>query len=297
MRVVLAVGTVLMCCAAQVQTPPAGAPARDPEAGESEERPLLENTGKPMVVEYRCGDDDIRAAGLTCTREDPCPLYLELSSVEAVGDRIFLAGNIHTSSTTLASVLLASDDIGKTWREPHERIRDAGLDAIQFIDFQNGWASGGLLRPLPHDPFLLITSDGGRAWRAHPIFAEPRFGFIQQFWFSTRNNGSMVIDRGQAGESGRYELYETPNAGESWTLRQSSEHPLQMKRTGGAANADWRLRADATTKSYRVERHAGDRWHAMASFAVSIGGCAPPEAPAGPSGISEPVGGVNPSGW
>ena len=292
----MALGAAVLCAAAQVQTPPATPPASGQAAEKPveppAERPILQNHGRPMALEYRCNEEEIRSTGLSCTREDPCPLYLELTSVEAAGNRIFLVGNIHSPSTTLSSVLLASDDGGKTWREPHERLRAAGLDHIQFIDFQNGWISGALLHPLPHDPFLLTTSDGGQLWRVQAIFAEPRFGFIQQFWFSSRTNGSIVMDQGQAGESGRYELYETPNAGDTWVLRQTSERPLQIKRASGTT--DWRLRADAATKSYRIERHAADAWHGIASFAVSIGGCTPPEPPAVPSEANAP--GISGSG-
>ena len=264
-----------LAAAAQIQTPP---PGTAPPA----EKPALQNTGKPMVVEYRCSEEDIQWSGLTCTQEDPCPVYLELAAVEAVGNRIFLAGNIHSSATTLDSVLLASDDAGKTWREPHERLRASGLDRIQFVDFENGWISGAVLHPLPHDPFLLITEDGGKVWRYHAISNEPSFGSILQFWFSSRSNGTMVIDRGRAGESRQYEMYETPDAGETWSLKEQSDRPIKMKRAG-TANADWRIRADATTKSFRIERRAGERWHSIAAFAVSAGSCKTPE-PAAPPG-------------
>jgi len=246
------------------------------------EAPVLQNTGKPMVIEYSCTEEDIQAAGLNCTLDDPCPVYLELAAVEAVGNRVFVAGNIHSSSTTLYSVLLSSDDAGKTWHEPRERIRSAGLDGIQFVDFENGWISGAVLHPLPHDPFFLITSDGGQTWRYHPISTEPNYGSIQQFWFNSRSSGSMVIDRGRGSENGRYELYETSNAGESWSLKQGSDQPIRMKRAG-TANADWRVRADAASKSFHVERHTGERWHSIAAFSVSIGSCKPPEAPPAPA--------------
>jgi photosystem II stability/assembly factor-like uncharacterized protein len=235
-----------------------------------------------MMVDYRCAEEDIRLAGLSCTIDDPCPVFLELASVETVGNRIFAAGNIHSSTTTLASVLLASDDGGKTWREPYERVRLAGLDRIQFIDFENGWAGGEVQHPLPRDPFLLATTDGGKTWRAHPIFAEPQFGSILQFWFGSRSNGGLVIDRGRTSESGRYELYETPNAGETWMLRQTNPQPIQMKHAGGTADADWRLRADAASKSYHIERRVGGGWRGIAAFSVSIGVCKPPEAPVPP---------------
>jgi hypothetical protein len=259
--------------AAQVEKP----------AERAAEIPPLVNTGKPMTVEYVCGEEDIRSAGLSCTLDEPCPLFLELASVEAVGNRIFAAGNIHSSSTTLSSVLLASDDTGKTWREPHTRIPLAGLDRIQFIDFETGWISGEMQHPLPHDPFFLVTKDGGKTWQEHSIFGEPQFGSILQFAFSSRANGSLVIDRGSTGESGRYQLFETTNAGESWTLRQGNERPIEIKRASGGVDADWRLRADAASKSYRIERRAGGGWHGIAAFSVSIGVCTPPEIPAAPA--------------
>jgi len=263
-----------LLCVARIAVAQVEKPAEQPA-----EIPPLQNSGKPMIVDYHCGEEDIRLSGLSCTMEDPCPVFLELASVEAIGNRIFVAGNIHSSSTTLSSVLLSSDDAGKTWRAPHERIRLAGLDHIQFIDFENGWVSGEVQHPLPRDPFLLVTTDGGKLWQAHPIFLEPQFGSIQQFWFSSRTSGSLVIDRGHAGESGRYELYETPNAGETWMLRQTNERPIQMKHASGSVEADWRLRADAASKSYRIERRAGGGWRGIAAFSVSIGACTPPEIP------------------
>jgi hypothetical protein len=272
----MALGVGLLClaglAAAQVEKP-----AEPPQ-----ENPPLRNTGKPMIVDYHCSEDDIRLAGLTCTIDDPCPVYLELASVEAVGNRILAAGNIHTSTTTLYSVLLASDDAGKTWRELYERIRLAGLDRIQFVDFENGWVSGEVQHPLPRDPFLLATTDGGKTWQAHPIFADPQFGSAVDFWFNSRANGNLVIYRGRTGESGSYELYETPNAGETWMLRQTSERVIELMRTK-PVDADLRLRADAASKSYRIERHASGAWRGIAAFSVSIGGCKPPEMPSPPA--------------
>ncbi|MGO4883060.1 MAG: WD40/YVTN/BNR-like repeat-containing protein [Bryobacteraceae bacterium] len=242
-----------------------------------------------MAVDYHCGEDDIRAAGLSCTIDDPCPVFLELDAVETVGNRIFVAGNIHSSSTTFASVLLSSDDAGQTWREPHERIHLAGLDRIQFIDYQNGWAAGEVQHPLPRDPFLLATTDGGKTWEAKPIFADPQFGAVLQFWFTSRTNGNLVIDRGRNGESGRYELYETSNAGDTWRLHQTSERPIDLAHA--SSNTDWRLRADRASKSYRIERRTAGAWKTVAAFSISAGSCKPPEPlPAPPESGAAGVG-------
>ena len=89
--------------------PPAAVPPVVPAAP-----PVLENTGKPMVAPFHCTEEDIRSAGLGCSEEDPCPVYLELSAVESTGLRIFAAGNIHAATATLYTMLLGSDDNGQT---------------------------------------------------------------------------------------------------------------------------------------------------------------------------------------
>lgn len=255
MRSALAVGILALPAVAFQQPPPA-----------------LSFDGKPIQVECRCTPEDIQSAGLTCTEEEPCPLYLELAAVESVGNKIFTAGNIHSDTATLYSMVLASDDSGKTWREPFERVKASGLDHIQFVDFENGWISGQLLQPLPQDPFFLITSDGGKTWRRRPVFGESRAGSVSQFWFSSRNNGSLVIDRG---ETGQYELYETPNGGETWMLREVNEKPLRLRRAAGAGASDWRIRADKATRAFWIERRQGEKWAGLAAFAVRAGACRP----------------------
>src|SRR5438105_3172943 len=85
----------------------------------------------PVKIEYACTPEDIDSFGLACSAEDACPVFLELSSVEAVGAKIFVAGNLHTERTTLYSILLTSEDDGKTWTEPQKRMRAAALEQIQ----------------------------------------------------------------------------------------------------------------------------------------------------------------------
>jgi len=262
----------------------------------------MENAGKPMVATFQCTDEDIQRAGLTCSEEDPCPVYLELATGNASGSRILAAGNLHTSAVTLYSLLLASEDGGRTWREPHERIQAAGLDHIQFLDADTGWVSGLSLSPLPQDPFLLVTLDGGKTWRQRPIFSEGadnRNGTIQQFSFSARDSGSLIVDHGQGSDGDRYEMYESRDAGESWSIKESSNKPLRLWRPPPAPSADWRVRADANTQSFHIERRAGgaeagvpaarERWTSVAAFAVKLAGCKPQPANEAPPDQSTPI--------
>ena len=266
MRWLWAAPTFLLAAWAQ---PAVDKPPADPSA--------LENSGKPMAPKFQCTEEDIQSFGLSCTEEEPCPIYMELSAFEPVGNQIFAVGNIHSGASTLYSIVLASSDGGKTWREPFERIRGASLDRILFSGFENGWITGQIVNPLARDPFLLITNDGGKNWRRQPVFGESRAGSIQQIWFDSRTTGSLIFDGGPSGEGLRYELHESATGGDNWMVREASEKPIRLKRMLPAAeNSDWRLHADAASKSNRVEKRQGGAWRPVASFAVAIGSCKPP---------------------
>jgi len=243
---------------------------------------VLENAGKPMRVPYRCTNEDIRWAGMSCSDQEPCPVYLELTGVESAGNRLFAPGDIHTQTVTLYAVLLASEDAGSTWREVLPRIRGAGLDRIQFADLLNGWVTGEALSPLPQDPFLLITSDGGKSWRQHPLFAESRVGSIQEFGFNSKRDGGLVFDRGKGGGSERYERYQSTDAGETWALKEASREPIRLKDPAGLPPS-WRVQADGPTQAFRIERQQAGRWAPVASFAVNLGICTPPDSDPAPA--------------
>jgi hypothetical protein len=228
----------------------------------------LENSGKPMRLVYECTAADTQAAGLGCSEDDPCPVYLELANVEAVGNKIFLSGNLHTPTSTLYSVLLQSADAGATWMEPHPRTRASGLDQIQFIDFQNGWISGANLQGAPRDPFLLLTTDGGKTWRERPIFEESRVAAIERFWFDSPQHGMLLIDARL--DNGKHELYETGTGGASWTIQENSGQSFRGPKEKAAG---WRVRADAASHSYVIEKSENTRWQKVASFLVNVATC------------------------
>ncbi len=235
-------------------------------------------SGGPIRVDYSCTPEDVIASGLNCTAESPCPVFLELTAVEAVGARLFVAGNLHTESTTLQTILLASPDTGQTWTEPFQRLRGASLDRIQFFDYETGWVAGQVVQPLPRDPFFLLTTDGGATWRRRPVFSETRPGAVDRFRFDSRTQGELWIDRSQSGDEGaRFERYETTTGGESWTLRSAVSRapaPEPARKDSG-----WRLRADPAARSYRVERRVEGQWQSVAAFLIPAGECRPELSP------------------
>lgn len=225
----------------------------------------LENSGKPMRVLYECTVADTQSAGLGCSEADPCPVYLELSNVEAVGAALFVTGNIHTPMATLDSILLASQDAGKTWTEPHARLRSSGLDQIQFLDNEIGWISGANLQGAPRDPFFLITTDGGKTWRQRPIFEETRVSTIENFYFDTPMHGIVFIDATL--DNGTHEIHETQDGGNTWSVHPGSD------KVRAHASPGWRVRTDAATHSYVIEQSENNRWRHVASFLVNIASC------------------------
>jgi photosystem II stability/assembly factor-like uncharacterized protein len=226
-----------------------------------------------MQVQAACGEEEIHALGLSCSAEQPCPVFLELSDIEPVGSKLFISGNLHTSSSTLSSVMLATEDGGKTWFEPHDRVRSGVLDQIQFFDFETGWVAGQVVRALPRDPFFLLTTDGGKTWRRKPVYDEARVASIEHFRFESRANGILILDRSRAGEAGVvHELLETMTGGESWSLREVSSKPIKPKQAAKPPTG-WRLNPHGPTKSYRVERRQNERWTPMASFLIEAGEC------------------------
>ena len=77
----------------------------------------------------------------------------------------------------------------------------------------------------------------------------------------------LVIDASL--DNGKHELYETSTGGESWTSIESSRFPKEKQASGSA----WRVRTDAATHSYLIEKSENSRWQKIASFLVTVAAC------------------------
>lgn len=229
---------------------------------------------QPAVhVDYTCPAQDIETFGLTCSEDQPCPIFFEVSAVDSFGSRLFVAGDIHTATTTLYAVLLSTEDGGANWSESIPRLPSAAFEQFQVIGDHgqgHGWLSGQSLEPLPRDPFLMITTDGGKSWHQRPLFEEPRFGSIAQFWFDSSTSGELIFDD-SVGKAVNQELYATMTGGESWEVKQKSTKPLHLK--AARANASWSVSAPPGSANFLIERASGGKKEAVARFLIHIGDC------------------------
>jgi hypothetical protein len=236
----------------------------------------LTNTGEPMRVEFACAEDEILRSGLDCSDDQPCPIYLELSVVARNGRKIFAVGNLHATSVTLSSLLLASADNGASWREPSPRIPGASLDALQFYDLEHGWAAGETQDPLARDPFFLVTTSGGDTWRSEPVNSEGMPGSILWFHFDSAQHGDLAIDTGQTARSGRYSTLESQTGGASWMIRGTSGQ--QPKPKGTLQDPGLRIHPVDDGKVWQLQEQNGDNWSTVASFFVQSASCGSPKA-------------------
>jgi photosystem II stability/assembly factor-like uncharacterized protein len=208
-------------------------------------------------------------------------LFLELVDITSIGDRVLVIGNIHTSSATIASVLLRSDDGGKTWIEPAGRVDAGGLETIQLLENQ-GWIAGQqTTQDHAFIPFLLVTTNGGANWVRRPFWSgdDERYGAVAEVYFDEPQHGFVIIDR-MATEGDSYELYESMNGGLSWSIRQISEEMPTIKRRITAAEPPrlWRLNENRGEASFDVERLVDGEWTKTSAFAEDLGACDTVEA-------------------
>jgi len=230
-----------------------------------------------VKVPFDCGQEELTAAGMLCSDDDPCPVYLELSGISAAGKNLALAGNLHGRSATISSLLLMSDDNGITWKEPAARISGAALEQVQLIDPLHGWAAGETQMPLARDPFFLITSDGGASWRREPVTEEGTAGAVQRFWFDSREHAELIVESGRT-----YSLYESNNGGDSWNIVSNTAQVPRLRRVPVAADmGDYRIVTDSRNHTFSVEKRDGEKWMPIATFPVQVANCgsSPPPTP------------------
>jgi len=248
-------------------------------------RGILSPNGGPMKVPFDCDAEDLIAAGMSCSDDAPCPIYLELSSVSAFGKRLAVAGNLHGPSPTLYSLLLVSDDSGATWKEPAARIPGAAIEQIQLFDATHAWAAGEVQVPLARDPFVLVTPDGGASWREKPLGEEGSAGAVHRFWFDSAEHGELIVDSGRTASAGRYLTYESHTGGENWNITAKAVQMPRLRREPPTTTFDYRLGTDSATRSFVIEKRTGgpsDSWTRVASFLVQIASCGTRHLPPDP---------------
>jgi hypothetical protein len=233
----------------------------------AQEAPPLVNSGQPLRVPFACDRERFEEQGHVCLEDEPCVVYTEITAVRAEGSRYLVAGNFHTQSATMASLLLLSEDGGATWTEPYARVKMGSLEQVHFANAETGWISGHIIQSLSRDPFFLVTKDGGKTWRRRPIYSEPTIATLEGFRFDGAQNGEAVLF-----SEGHSQRWLTRNGGDTWQVSETSERRMTPPPPPEADPA-WRSRSDAKLKAHVLERRDGTRFIPVASFLIESARC------------------------
>jgi hypothetical protein len=234
---------------------------------------VFTNRGEPMGVGYRCVEEDLQWAGMSCS-DDPCAVYLELTAVAAQKSSILAAGNLHSASATLSSILLQSNDSGATWSERAARIRGDAIEQLQFLDSEHAWAAGETQYPLARDPFVLVTTDAGTSWREYAVGEEGNAGSVQRLWFDSPQHGELIVNGGKKSGKIQFSVFESNTGGDSWKLATTADRaPLLRNAPAAPGDPNWRISTSKDSNSYRIENRVGDDWRTVASFLVEAARC------------------------
>ena len=69
-------------------------------------------------------------------------------------------------------------------------------------------------------------------------------------------------------DNGKIEEYGTSDGGNTWTVSTNPHEGVTKEKP-----AAWRVRTDAATHSYVIEKSENNRWQKVASFLVNIASC------------------------
>ncbi len=153
-----------------------------------------------------------------------CRPILQLRAVfPARENTAFLAGWIETPGQRAHTLILKTTDGGRSWRQIGPRIQASGLEAIEFIGDETGWAAGEKILDNPGEPFVLRTEDGGENW-AQVALPSPTtsLGTIRTMTFTDSKHGTVVVDRRVGirikGKELDAEVFLTEDGGLTWKL-------------------------------------------------------------------------------
>lgn len=238
--------------------------------------------GPVISLSTVCDVDRLEYAGIRCSADHPCELFLELVSIASEGAWMVLAGEVHTAEATYESIVLTSQDGGTTWTESAERIAAGGIESISIVDAQTAFVAGQQGDTATGEmPFLLVTDDGGESWETRMVTAggDKVEGLVVAFQADTTSHGYLILEQ-LAATGDPYRMYETYNGGRSWSIRQISADKPQIPGPRLALKSeDWSVRPDAASGEFIVAKRGSlalSGWADQGRFAGTAGSCPMP---------------------
>jgi hypothetical protein len=134
-------------------------------------------------------------------------------------DTVLLFGELRTPAASIRSLLLRSDDGGKSWREVMSPVYGSEVIEVFFHDAHVGWALVAWTTEGPGDLALYRSKDGGKSWRKISDIPKRHFsGWPISMRFSDGKNGMIKLLYDGSGDPRTDGLVtlNTKNGGRSW---------------------------------------------------------------------------------
>jgi hypothetical protein len=221
---------------------------------------------EPSTSTLRYSGDTIVLEACQSTDGTPTsPAELQLKTAGQVGGRIFAGGSFHSKDRVISSVLLATDDGGRSWIEAAPRYRETELGAAQVSDLRVWIAAHRQTGDGPLDPFFLFTFDSGLHWRRIPLRPYSEAGRITSFHFREDGNGfALVREPGPVRSVAK--RFVTADGANSWVLTEAEEPSIP----GTQPN---RIRIQESADEFRIQVRDEKTWTTVSRISWSAGVC------------------------
>jgi len=144
---------------------------------------------------------------------------LSVDSVAQLDDKVLLIGGSYSTTASMRSVLLRSDDAGRTWHDAGFWLTGSATGDIFVLDAQHAWAVVSWMVESWGAPFVVFrTTDGGKTWQRarQNLPIDKNIGVANDFGicFASPNDGVAWL----SGTTGIRYHYLTTDGGMTWRL-------------------------------------------------------------------------------
>ena len=178
-------------------------------------------------------------------------------------DTAFLLGSYQFPAVTYRTILLRTDDAGRTWQEVHPGISDSTLYGIDFVSPKIGFVYGQWTTEGMGPPFFLYSEDGGLSWERVGGVEESGTPFVYAFDFTDEQHGIIKLIFHAVGltpeQDHRIETHETHDGGKTWAKTASKMISDDEETKIRDTMADDTLHLQDGV-GWRIEEAGGDAW-------------------------------------
>lgn len=161
-----------------------------------------------------------------------------------------LLGSLQTSAVSIRSLLLRSEDGGRSWREVMTPATGSDVIRLFFLNKQTGWALLGQTSEGPGQLYLYKTRDSGKSWKKVSRIPKRHYtGWPKGFGFIDERNGRIEMLYDGAAPTDGFAVMSTSDGGISWQETRSlslDEYRENYERESEEPSADYVTARDGT---------------------------------------------------